>query len=47
MAKRTTHRRSKGTKLYPVREREGKFKDIQAPQRAHSSDITRKSKTET
>ncbi len=47
MAKRTTHRSSKGTKLYAVRDKEGKFKDIQTYKRAHGQDIKRKSKAET
>ena len=46
MAKRTTHRSSKGTKLYAVRDKEGKFKDIQTYKRAHSADIKRSSKKE-
>ena len=46
MAKRTTHRSSKGTKLYAVRDKKGKFKDIQTYKRAHTSDIKRKSKAE-
>lgn len=46
MAKRTTHRSSKGTKLYAVRDKSGKFKDIQTYKRAHGSDIKRKSKKE-
>jgi hypothetical protein len=46
MAKRTTHRSSKGTKLYAVRDKSGKFKDIQTYKRAHSADIKRKSKKE-
>jgi hypothetical protein len=47
MAKRTTHRSSKGTKLYAVRDKKGKFKDIQSYKRAHGADIKRKSKKET
>jgi hypothetical protein len=47
MAKRTTHRSSKGTKLYAVRDKKGRFKDIQTYKRAHSTDIRRKSKKET
>ena len=47
MAKRTTHRSSKGTKLYAVRDKTGKFKDIQTYKRAHGQDIKRKSKAET
>jgi hypothetical protein len=45
-AKRTTHRSSKGTKLYAVRDSNGRFKDIQTYKRAHSADIKRKSKSE-
>ena len=47
MAKRTTHRSSKGTKLYAVRDKNGRFKDIQTYKRAHGADIKRKSKAET
>ncbi len=43
---RTTHRSSKGTKLYAVRTADGKFKDIQTYKRAHGADIKRKSKAE-
>ena len=43
---RTTHRSSTGTKLYAVRDKDGKFKDIQTYKRAHGADIKRKSKTE-
>ena len=46
MAKRTTQRSSKGTKLYAVRDKKGKFKDIQTFKRAHTADIKRKSKAE-
>ncbi len=46
MAKRTTLRSSKGTKLYAVRDKEGKFKDIQTYKRAHTMDMKRKSKAE-
>lgn len=46
MAKRTTHRSSKGTKLYAVRDKEGRFKDIQTYKRAHGMDIKRSSKSE-
>ena len=45
-ARRTTHRSSKGTKLYAVRDSKGRFKDIQTFKRAHSADMRRKSKTE-
>src|SRR5262245_42213647 len=46
-AKRTTHRSSKGTKLYAVRDKKGQFEDIQTYKRAHGQDIKRKSKAET
>jgi hypothetical protein len=46
MAKRTTLRSSKGTKLYAVRDKKGRFKDIQTYKRAHSQDIKRKGKSE-
>jgi uncharacterized protein YjhX (UPF0386 family) len=45
-AKRTTHRSAKGTKLYAVRDKEGRFKDIQTYKRAHAADVRRKSKKE-
>ena len=50
-AKRTYGRRtvlysSKGKKLYAVRDKTGKFKDIQSYQRAHSMDMKRTSKAE-
>jgi hypothetical protein len=44
---RTTMRSSKGTKLYAVRDKEGKFKDIQTYKRAHGQDVKRVSKAET
>jgi DNA-binding protein HU-beta len=44
--KRTTHRSSKGTKLYAVRDAKGRFVDIQTYKRAHSADLRRKSKAE-
>lgn len=46
MAKRTTMRSSKGTKLYAVRDKKGQFKDIQTYKRAHGQDIKRKAKSE-
>ncbi|HEY6066299.1 MAG TPA: hypothetical protein VIY96_09100, partial [Thermoanaerobaculia bacterium] len=46
-AKRTTHRSASGKKLYAVRDKSGKFKDIQTYKRAHGADIKRKSKSET
>jgi hypothetical protein len=44
--KRTTHRSKKGKKLYAVRDKSGKFKDIQTYERAHRQDLKRKSKAE-
>jgi DNA-binding protein HU-beta len=46
MAKRTTMRSSKGTKLYAVRDKKGRFKDIQTYKRAHSQDMKRKARGE-
>ena len=45
-SRRTTHRSSKGKKLYAVRDKSGKFKDIQTYERAHRADLARKSKSE-
>lgn len=45
-ARRTTHRSSKGKKLYAVRDAKGKFKDIQTYERAHRADLKKKSKAE-
>jgi hypothetical protein len=44
---RTTHRSSGGAKLYAVRDKEGKFEDIQTYKRAHGQDVKRVSKAET
>lgn len=46
-AQRTTHRTSKGTKLYAKRNKKGQITDIQTFKRAHGADIKRKSKSET
>jgi hypothetical protein len=46
MARRTAHRSSTGTKLYAVRDKKGRFKDIQTYKRAHGQDVKRKSKKE-
>jgi len=46
-AKRTTHRSTKGTKLYAVRAADGSFKDIQTFKRAHKTDMAKTSKAET
>ena len=45
-AKRTTHRSSKGKKLYAVRDAGGRFKDIQTYERAHRADLAATSKAE-
>ena len=45
-AKRTTHRSSKGTKLYAVRDKKGRITDMQTYKRAHGADLKRKSKPE-
>jgi len=39
-------RSSKGSKLYAVRDAQGRFKDIQSYKRSHAMDIKRKSKDE-
>lgn len=46
-ARRTTHRSRKGKKLYAVRDRRGRFKDIQTFERAHGADVRKKSRAET
>ena len=46
-ARRTTHRSSKGKKLYAVRDASGRFKDIQTYERSHGADLARTSKAET
>jgi hypothetical protein len=45
-AKRTTHRSRKGKKLYAVRDKKGRFKDIQTYERAHRTDLARTAKAE-
>ena len=45
-ARRTTHRSSKGKKLYAVRDASGRFKDIQTYERAHRADVAKTSKPE-
>jgi hypothetical protein len=45
-ARRTTHRSSRGKKLYAVRDAKGRFKDIQTYERAHRADLARTSKAE-
>lgn len=44
--KRTTHRSSSGTKLYAVRDKKGRFVDIQTYKRAHGADLKKKSTKE-
>ena len=46
MTERTTHRSTSGTKLYAVRDKQGKFKDVQTYKRAHGQDVKRSSKSE-
>jgi hypothetical protein len=46
MAKRTVLRSSRGKKLYAVRDKGGKFKDIQSYARAHAADLRSTSKAE-
>jgi hypothetical protein len=43
---RTTHRSSKGKKLYAERDADGQFEDVQTYERAHGQDVKRRSKTE-
>jgi hypothetical protein len=45
-SRRTTHRSTSGTKLYAVRDKHGKFKDIELYSRAHRQDIQRVSAAE-
>lgn len=44
--KRTTHRSRKGKKIYAVRDKRGRFKDIQTYKRAHAADLKRKARSE-
>ena len=45
-AKRTTQRSSAGKKLYAVRDKSGKFKDIQTYERAHRGDLAKRTAAE-
>ena len=45
-SKRTTQRSASGKKLYAVRGKQGKFKDIQSYKRAHSQDVRRRAQSE-
>jgi hypothetical protein len=44
--KRTTHRSASGKKLYAVRGKQGRFKDIQSYKSAHGQDVKRRAKKE-
>jgi len=44
--KRTTHKSKSGKKLYAVRGKQGRFKDIQSYKRAHGQDVKRRAKSE-
>lgn len=46
MSKRNTHRSRSGKKLYAIRNKDGKFMDIQSYKRAHGADLRKKSKAE-
>lgn len=45
-ARRTTHRSRSGKKLYAVRDKSGKFKDIQTYERSHRADLVETTKDE-
>ena len=45
-SKRTTHTSKSGTKLYAVRGKTGKFKDVQSYKRAPGQDVKRQAKSE-
>jgi hypothetical protein len=45
-SKRTTQRSKSGKKLYAVRGKQGRFKDIQSYKRAHGQDVKRRAKAE-
>lgn len=46
MATRTTHRSTAGRKLYAVRDKSGRFKDVQTYKRAHAQDLRTRSREE-
>lgn len=46
MAKRTTHRSKSGKKLYAVRGKGGRFKDIQTHERSSRQDQRKRSRAE-
>ena len=43
---RTVLRSKKGKKLYAVRDKKGKFSDIQSYKKAHGADLKRRSRKE-
>jgi hypothetical protein len=43
---RTSYRSKSGKKLYAVRDKQGRFKDIQSYKRSHGQDVRRRSKKE-
>jgi hypothetical protein len=45
-SKRTTHRGKSGSKLYAVRSKTGKSKDVQSYMRAQGQDVKRQAKSE-
>jgi len=45
-SKRTSHRSSKGNKVYAVRDKTGQFTDVQIYRRAHGQDVKRSSADE-
>ena len=46
MPRRTVLRSKKGKKLYAVRDKKGRFKDIQSFKKAHGQDVKRRSRGE-
>ena len=46
MPRRTVLRSKKGKKLYAVRDKKGRFKDIQSFKKAHGQDVKRRSRKE-
>lgn len=46
MTTRTTHRSTAGKKLYAVRGKDGRFKDVQRYKRAHAQDLRTRSREE-
>lgn len=46
MPRRTVLRSKKGKKLYAVRDKKGRFKDIQSFKKAHGQDVKRRARKE-